>query len=131
MLRTGLNRLAQLGVQTLGTVVCFAWTFGLGYFIVRLINCKHPLRVSAEGEQKGLNIPEHGGTTQTVDQLMPMSHQAQSEDLHHRVPIEPFPEVGRITAHSNRMLNNTSVDQSLLEHRVEARTVELSEANLA
>lgn len=50
----------QLGVQALGAGAAFLWAFGLG--LVLFLGIKHTigLRVSPEGESKGLDIGEHG-----------------------------------------------------------------------
>lgn len=58
LLFTG-NRMEQLGIQFVGVVVDFAWTFGLAYLMFRIIDKAGGVRVSAEEEQKGLNIVEY------------------------------------------------------------------------
>jgi Amt family ammonium transporter len=60
ILGTGLTRIEQIGVQSLGIVVCGLWTFGATYGLLKLVDRFHPLRVSAEHEDIGLNITEHG-----------------------------------------------------------------------
>jgi Amt family ammonium transporter len=60
ILGTGLTRIEQIGVQLLGIVVCCVWTFGITYCSLKLVNRFHPLRVSAEHEDIGLNLTEHG-----------------------------------------------------------------------
>jgi Amt family ammonium transporter len=60
ILGTGLTRLEQIGVQLLGVVVCGLWVFGIGYFLMGAVNRVYPLRVSAEHEDIGLNLAEHG-----------------------------------------------------------------------
>ncbi|MCD6389237.1 MAG: ammonium transporter [Desulfobulbaceae bacterium] len=60
ILGTGLTRLEQIGVQLLGVVVCGLWVFGVGYFLMKAVNRVYPLRVSAEHEDIGLNLAEHG-----------------------------------------------------------------------
>ena len=60
ILGTGLTRIEQIGVQLLGIGVAAVWAFGLTYIILKLINSFHHLRVSAEHEEIGLNLSEHG-----------------------------------------------------------------------
>jgi Amt family ammonium transporter len=60
ILGTGLTRMEQVGVQLLGVVVCGLWVFGMGYFLMKAVNRVYPLRVSAEHEDIGLNLAEHG-----------------------------------------------------------------------
>jgi ammonium transporter, Amt family len=51
---------AQLGRQALGVVVVFAFVFGLSYGTFWAIKKTYGLRVSAEEEDAGLDISEHG-----------------------------------------------------------------------
>jgi Amt family ammonium transporter len=51
-----------IGVQLLGIVVCFIWTFGTAYLMFKLIDKAIGLRVSPEEEAEGLDFGEHGGT---------------------------------------------------------------------
>jgi len=50
----------QLGVQILGAATAFAWAFGLGLILFRILSKTVGLRVTAEEELKGLDIGEHG-----------------------------------------------------------------------
>ena len=60
ILGTGLTRIEQISVQLLGIGVTAVWAFGLTYIILKLVNSFHRLRVSAEHEDIGLNLSEHG-----------------------------------------------------------------------
>ena len=60
ILGTGLTRIEQVGIQLLGVVVCGLWVFGIGYILMKAVNRVYPLRVSAEHEDIGLNLAEHG-----------------------------------------------------------------------
>jgi ammonium transporter, Amt family len=50
----------QLGVQALGVVAVFAFVFVASYLVFGLIKATYGLRVSAEEEDAGLDISEHG-----------------------------------------------------------------------
>jgi len=52
--------LHQLGTQALGVVTVFAFVFSLSYLTFFLIKKTYGLRVSAEEEEAGLDISEHG-----------------------------------------------------------------------
>jgi Amt family ammonium transporter len=52
--------LHQLGTQALGVVVVFAFVFSLSFLTFFLIKKTYGLRVSAEEEEAGLDITEHG-----------------------------------------------------------------------
>ncbi len=51
--------LGQLGVQALGCVVAFVWSFGASMVMYWLINKVVPLRASTLDEQRGLDFTEH------------------------------------------------------------------------
>jgi Amt family ammonium transporter len=52
--------LEQLGDQALGVVVAFACVFAVSYIVFGLIKATIGLRVSADQEEAGLDIVEHG-----------------------------------------------------------------------
>ena len=60
ILGTGLTRIEQIAVQLLGIGVTAVWAFGLTYIILKLVNSFYRLRVSADHEEIGLNLSEHG-----------------------------------------------------------------------
>ncbi len=104
LLGTGLSFGAQLQVQILGILVCGLWTFSLTYFLLALINRVIPLRVTAEEEHIGLNISEHGASTELLDLFAAMETQSRTGDLSLRVPVEPFTEIGQIAERYNRVM---------------------------
>ncbi len=104
-LDSGLNFLPQLGAQVLGVAVCFAWSFGLVYLLTRAANRFWPLRVTPDDEEIGLNVAEHGATTEILDLLTVMDTQSQTGDLSVRVPVEPFTEIGQIATLYNRVMD--------------------------
>lgn len=106
ILGTGLNMWEQLGAQALGIGTCAVWAFGIGYIVLWTINKIIPLRVSAEDEKIGLNVAEHGATTELIDLFQAMDAQAQSGDLSIRVPVEPFTEVGQIASRYNTVMSS-------------------------
>lgn len=94
----------QIGVQVMGIAVCFAWAFGLSYLILSFINRMFPLRVTLEQERIGLNVAEHGASTELHDLFTAMDHQARTGDLALQVPVEPFTEVGQIAERYNHVM---------------------------
>ena len=107
-LGTGLTRSAQFGSQLLGIAVCCCWAFGVSYAVLKLIDRWFPLRVSAEDEEKGLNVAEHGESTELFDLLTTMNIQTRTGDWNLRVPVEPFTEVGEIAVMYNQVLESLS-----------------------
>jgi Amt family ammonium transporter len=50
-----------IGVQLLGIVACFIWTFGTAFAMFKIVAMTNGLRVSPEEELEGLDYTEHGG----------------------------------------------------------------------
>ncbi len=57
----GGTSMSIIGVQLLGIVACFAWTFPMAFIMFKIISSTIGLRVSAEEEIEGLDHTEHGG----------------------------------------------------------------------
>ncbi len=76
------------------------------YVIFLGVDRVFPLRVSASDEQIGLNVAEHGATTELLDLLVGMDEQARSGDLSRRVAVEPFTEVGQIASRYNVVMQS-------------------------
>jgi ammonium transporter, Amt family len=100
----GLSRLDQIGVQLLGIAACGIWTFTVTYVLLQIVNRIFPLRSSQQDEESGLNIAEHGATTDLMDLFLVMDRQSKTGDLSQRVPIEPFTEVGQIAERYNHVI---------------------------
>ena len=64
ILGTGLSFASQLKVQLLGIFSVGAWAFGVSFLFMYIMNRISPLRVTAEQEKIGLNVAEHGATTE-------------------------------------------------------------------
>ena len=94
----------------IGIGVCFAWAFGLGLGLLWLINRWYPLRVTAEEEQVGLNMVEHGATTALLDLLGQMEFQRQDNNFSAHVVAEPHTEVGQIATQYNRVLDTINAE---------------------
>ncbi|MFQ5713816.1 MAG: ammonium transporter [Candidatus Scalinduaceae bacterium] len=128
LLNTGLNRWAQLLTQVIGIGVCFLWVFGTSYIFFRIINRLFPLRVTPEDEYIGLNVSEHGATTELLDMFRAMDAQARTGDMSLRVPVEPFTEVGQIAARYNWVMDalqkvTAKTEASLKEKEVLLREI--------
>lgn len=104
ILGTGLTRMAQLKVQLIGIGACFLFSFAGTYFIFWIINHYFPLRVTVQEEQDGLNVAEHGATTEILDLVLSMEKQKETQDFGSRVHEEPFTEVGQIARQYNKIM---------------------------
>jgi len=104
-LGTGLGIGEQLLVQLLGVGAVFAWALGAGLVVLKLVDFVVPLRSSRDDELVGLNVAEHGASTETFDLLSEMEAQRVLGDFSHRVRVEPNTDVGRIATQFNRVLD--------------------------
>lgn len=102
---TGLDFWSQLGVQALGVVACAVWCVVVAFILLWIINRISPLRVPVEHEHQGLNIAEHGASTEMYDLFAVLETQAKTGDLSLRAPVEPFTEVGQIAHRYNTVLD--------------------------
>jgi len=107
---TGLGRWEQLGVQAIGIGSCFAWAFGIGGTGLWLVNRWFPLRVTAQEEEIGLNMAEHGASTALLDLVGEMERHRQRGDFFMPVEVEPHTEVGQIAEEYNRVLARVVTD---------------------
>lgn len=104
-LGTGLSRLDQFSIQLTGVIAVGLYSFCLSYFIMWSVNRYSPFRVSAENEQVGLNISEHGASTELIDLLGDMDAQHKDGLYSQRVKVEPFTEVGQIATKYNEVID--------------------------
>jgi len=104
ILGTGLSFGQQLGIQITGIAVAGLWAFGLGYLLLFIINKITPIRVDPEDEHIGLNVAEHGATTEIVELFQAMDRQEQTGDLSMQLPVEPFTEIGQIASKFNKVM---------------------------
>ncbi len=105
VLGTGLDRWGQIIAQCTGIGVAFLWAFVVVYLLVRGIDRLLPLRVRPHDEKIGLNVAEHGETTEMIELFSVMEEQRKTGDMALRAPVEPHTEVGQIAAHYNAVLD--------------------------
>jgi ammonium transporter len=127
LLNTGLNRWDQLLIQATGIGVCFLWVFGTSYILFRVINRFFPLRVAPEDEYIGLNVSEHGATTELLDMFRTMDSQARTGDMSLRVPVEPFTEVGQIAQRYNWVMDALEKESAKTENSLKEKEMLLRE----
>lgn len=127
ILGTGLGLWDQLLIQAIGIGVCFLWTFGLAYGFFMLINIFFPLRVTSEDERIGLNVSEHGATTELLDMFRTMDSQAKTGDMTLRVPVEPFTEAGQIAERYNWVMEALQKEAAKTETSLQEKELLLRE----
>lgn len=106
VLGTGHSLLKQIGVQSLGIVANGVWVFVPAFIILWIFNKFIPLRVTPEEEAMGLNVAEHGASTEIFDLYNTMEEQGRTGNLNLRVPVEPFTEVGQIAQRYNNLMDS-------------------------
>lgn len=124
LINTGLSRAEQLRVQLLGIGMAGVWAFGMAYILLSILNRWWPLRVSRKQEQIGLNITEHGATSDLVDLFTVMRRQEHTGDLTLRAPVELFTPVGQIANRYNRVMaaleQATARTEAIVQTAIEA-----------
>ncbi len=86
-------------------MACGIWTFGISFTSLYILNKIKRLRVTDEEEDKGLNIAEHGASTEIFELYDRMEKQAQTGDFSVRLPVEPFTEIGQISGLYNHVMD--------------------------
>ena len=136
ILGSGLSRLGQIRAQSIGILACAVVGFGVTYLVASVVNRIRPLKVPPEAERVGLNVWEHGASSDLLDFFEVMDEQSRTGDLSLRATVEPFTEVGQIADKYNGLMDSleeadTQVRdyQDHLEDIVETRTGELHKAN--
>ncbi len=109
-------------IQLLGVGMTGLWAFGLTYLLLRLINPKHPIRVTVEEEEQGLNIVEHQAKTEAYDLMTVMMAQAKSQNLSLRAPVDPFTELGPIAHRYNQVMDSLEEAVARTEAIVQSAT---------
>ena len=112
---TELGRWDQFMVQATGVGATFVWAFGVGFILLWLINRWIPLRIDPQGEMSGLNIAEHGASTEILDLLNAMNEQCKENDFSQPVSVEPHTEIGQIAHQYNKVLADINKKQAKLE----------------
>ncbi|QDT39346.1 ammonium transporter [Stratiformator vulcanicus] len=100
----GVSRLDQIIVQATGVGVCFAWCFGGGLIVFKAVDMVLPFRVEKLAELQGLNVSEHGASTELIDLLVEMEGHRQRGEFGSEVSVEPHTEVGQVATAYNRVL---------------------------
>jgi Amt family ammonium transporter len=117
ILGTGLDFQEQLLIQIKGIVVCFVWAFGGAYLFLAIVNRFVPLRVKRMDEIKGLNVAEHGASTEVLDLLNSMTVHKNKGDFSEHVFEEPHTEIGQIAKEYNNVLEKVNKEINITAHK--------------
>jgi len=117
---TGLNFSQQLSIQFIGISVVGLYSFCISFSCLKVINLFHPLRVSIEDELMGLNVSEHGATTETLELFNEMTIHSREGDFSKPVTVEPFTEAGQIANQYNHVLSRVNEEISQRECAIDS-----------
>ena len=98
------TRLDQLWIQAQGAAAAGGLAFGVAFPILWVAHRTFGLRVSAKAEREGLNVSEHGASSDIQDLLVAMANQTKRGDFSNPVAVAPFTEAGVIADQYNRVL---------------------------
>ena len=116
------GRFDQFYIQIFGSALNFYWAFGLGYAFFWTLDKLVPIRVTAEAEDIGLNVAEHGtrlGVGHVEDALSKLV--SGKADLGDRLPVDPGDEAEKLTRLFNHLMDNIQQQErnrSALESQV-------------
>ncbi|MGE4294716.1 MAG: ammonium transporter [Campylobacterales bacterium] len=109
------GHLDQFFIQLIGVGAVFGWAFGMGLLLFWILKHFNALRVSAEDEEIGLNVSEHGARMSWVDTIDTIGAIVREGDLTRRVPIERGTEMGEVAHAFNGLLNDIETKAKQLE----------------
>lgn len=115
LIGTNLSWTHQLIIQIAGIASTFVWAFGIGFVALLIINRITPLRVSSKDEIRGLNVAEHGASSELFDLMSQMNHHRTTGDFTQGVQVDPNSEIGRIGLQYNSVLERINQDQRVMQ----------------
>jgi len=115
---TGLDFVQQLSIQLTGIAVIGLYSFSVSYCSLKALNAVYPLRVSLKAELMGLNVSEHGATTETLELFKEMTLHSQKGDFSKPVYVEPFTEAGQIAKQYNHVLSRVNKEITQREQAI-------------
>ncbi len=125
------DRITQFGIQLLGCAAAAVYCFGLAYVVLKIINHFHPLRVSPEAEQVGLNQAEHGATSAMLDLVNDMERHRVEGRFDAPVNVVVGSEVEPIAMQYNRVIQRVNRDSERLKRVIDALKQAKGEAEAA
>lgn len=109
------SRLMQLGIQLLAGVTAAAFSYVMVFGVLKLLSRFVRLRVRAGEERLGLNMIEHGATTEVIDLLGSMHQHRATGDYSRALQVDLHTEIGQIGMEYNRVLGR--VQEEIEQHQ--------------
>ena len=123
-----LSLLGRIGIQAMGVLSSAVFAFICVYAFLKLVNVFYKVRVSKEDESLGLNISEHGASTESFDLIQAMSKQVENQDFTNLIEVDQTSEAGQIGHMYNHVLtkvNELSKDEQQLRAELEQNNIRL------
>lgn len=132
------SRWEQFLIQALGCAVCFVWCFSFCWVTLRIISHFVRLRATKDEEKLGLNMAEHGATSEMYDLLNLMELHIQGDsDLEE--DMDEYSDVSLIAKQYNRVsqvrdmalneLKDRTENLELTRRELEEKAARLKQAN--
>ena len=104
----GLTRIEFLGVQSLGVLVAFVWTFSIAYAVVKILHRFGRMRVSAQDELIGLNVSQHNAHSSMLELTHSMKKivETGTYDPSLKVKAEQGTEAGDLAQYFNLLVDS-------------------------
>ncbi|HBL47707.1 MAG TPA: hypothetical protein DDZ90_30415, partial [Planctomycetaceae bacterium] len=112
------SRLEQFLVQLLGCAVCFIWCFSFCWITLRVISKYIRLRATEDEEKQGLNMAEHGATSEMYELLNLMELHIKGNS-HLGEDLDENSDVGLIARQYNRVTQIRDLALNELKDRTE------------
>lgn len=122
LLDLGMNRIKLIGIQSLGVLVCFVWGFGISMLLLMFIKRFVSVRVSTEHEKIGLNIAEHGSSSNIMELSNSMRKIIEDTKIDgiQKLESELGTEIGDLTNYFNIMVDRLKEKEEIAEKALEA-----------
>lgn len=97
--------LKNFAIQVFGIFVAFIWYFVIPFIIFYFLNKYFKLRINDKQEEDGLNISEHGATTELSDMYKVMDIQQKTGNMAIRLNENKYTTIGKIGIRYNKVLS--------------------------
>ncbi|GGB92205.1 hypothetical protein GCM10011352_17830 [Marinobacterium zhoushanense] len=114
IIASDLSRLEQIQAQLMGILFIAVWAFGTSYLFISAINRVFPFRVPREDESVGLNISEHGASSELYELIAFMKYQSDTGNMSSDAPTDQFTETGIIGMAYNHVMDTLRIKEERL-----------------
>lgn len=122
------NRLYQIGIQALGSGVCFLLLGVGGWLFFKALDRVMHIRVSPAAEGQGLNYSEHQAVSDLQRLGTTMESIAADRDWSRRTDIDPYADAGELGVRFNQLLE--TIERAFSELREQQALVSRSQQEL-